>query len=150
MSQTQVSPDMITHLCQEIRNMKTSNQNAIVNNKVLPVIPNNIPDQSDNYGRDGHDDEGTSYSTRYPSPPSDNPGSLTRRDSSPLPTRPVSPRTLPGPSRSHVPVDAAGRIYALGSAASDEDPSLAPSDPNSRMGTSSPCANDPRPSSAPR
>ena len=64
MSRTQVSPDMITHLCKEIRNIKRESLKRN-NIKVLPVVPNNTPDQSDKYEGDALDDEGTASCGHY-------------------------------------------------------------------------------------
>ena len=76
-SRTQVTPDMITHLCYEIRNIKRGSSESN-NIEVLPVVLSNTPDQSDNYGGDGPDDEGTAYNKLHPSPPTDSPDNPTR------------------------------------------------------------------------
>ena len=60
MLQTQVSPDMIIHLCDEICDIKMIHQKSN-NIEVLPVVPNSIPDQLDKYGGDDHDDGEITY-----------------------------------------------------------------------------------------
>ena len=90
MSQTQVTPDMITHLCYEICNIKRglSKHNNI---EALPVVPNNTPDRSDNYGGDGPDDEETTYNKLHLSPPVDSPDNPARHAASPPHTDPTRP-----------------------------------------------------------
>ena len=88
-SRTQVTPDMITHLCYEIRDIKrrSSESNNI---EVLPVVLNNTPDQSDNYGGNDPDDD-------------DSPDNPARHAASPPHTDPTRPQTfaeLPG-DRAH-------------------------------------------------
>ena len=102
LSRTQVTPDMITHLCYEIRDIKRGSSESN-NIEVLPVVPNNTPDQLDNYGGGGPDDEGTDYNKLRPSPPTDSPDSPARHAASPPHTDPTHPQTfaeLPG-DRTH-------------------------------------------------
>ena len=102
LSRTQVTSDMITHLCYEIRDIKRGSSESN-NIEVLPVVPNNTPDQSDNYGEDGPNDEGTVYNKLHPSPPTDSPDNPARHVASPphtVPTRPRVSAELPG-DRTH-------------------------------------------------
>ena len=84
---------MITHLCYEIHDIKggSSESNNI---EVLPVVPSNTPDRSDNYGGDGPDDEGTVYNKLRPSPPTDSPDTPARHAPSPPHTAPTHPQTF--------------------------------------------------------
>ena len=102
MSQTQVTPDMITHLCYEIHNIKRESSESN-NIEVLPVVPSNTPDQLDNYGGGGPNDEGTAYNKLRPSPPTDSPDNPARHAAPPPHTSPIRPQTfaeLPG-DRTH-------------------------------------------------
>ena len=93
---------MITRLCYEIRDIKRGSSESN-NIEVLPVVPSNTPDQSDNYGEGGPDDEGTAYNKLRPSPPTDNSDNPARHVASPLHTNPTRPQTsteLPG-DRTH-------------------------------------------------
>ena len=92
LSRTQVTPDMITHLCYEIRDIKRGSSESN-NIEVLPVVPSNTLDQSDNYGGDGPDDEGTAYNKLRPSPPTDSPDTPARHAASPPHTAPAHPQT---------------------------------------------------------
>ena len=91
-SRTQVTPDMITHLCYEIRDIKRGSSESN-NIEVLPVVLNNTPDRSDNYGEDGPDDEGTAYNKLRSSPPTDSPDTPARHAASPPHTAPAHPQT---------------------------------------------------------
>jgi hypothetical protein len=145
LSRTQVDQSMITQLCQEIRDMKKAK--PMRNNiEVLPVVPNNTPDQSGSYGKGGRDDAATDDSTLRPVLPNDNPDSPARRDSSPPPFLPEPPQTLPEPRATRAHLDVGQRIYALACATSDEGPEDEPA--ASSMASSSPSGTGPEPSSS--
>ena len=98
MSQTQVTPDMITHLCYEICDIRKGSS-EFNNIKVLPAVPSNTPDQLGNYGEDAPDDEGTAYNKLHPSPPTDSPNNPARHVASPPRTNPTRPQTFTAPPK---------------------------------------------------
>ena len=83
MSRTQVTPSMITQICQEIHDIKTGAQDSITarteqanSTSELGTLPSNNPDQEHNDGRDDSYGTETSYSTPPVPPPMSNPDNL--------------------------------------------------------------------------
>ena len=64
---------------------------------MTPVVLNNTPDQLDNYGGDGLDDEGPTYNKLHPSPPTNNPDSPAHHAAFSPHTNPTRPQMSAAP-----------------------------------------------------
>jgi len=133
MSRTQVLPNDITHLCQEIRDIKrglTHDDNIGQINKLkrLSKHLSSTPDLD----RGRHDMDGpgyaeTEYNTLHSSPPIDSRGNPSRCGPPQIPGRPESsgtPSALPPP---HAPSATSARTSSLASSNAVEDPKELPS-----------------------
>ena len=110
LSRTQVTPSMITQICQEIRDIKTGAQDGITarakqtsSTSELGTLPSNNPDQERNDGKNDSCGTETSYNTSSVHPPTSNPDTLTRHDEDPLQVDQYIPGMLAAPRSSHDP-----------------------------------------------
>jgi len=121
LSQIQVLPDDITHLCQEIHNIKrgSKHNNSIGQiNKLKKLFQhlNNTPDLDwGKHGRDGLGCAKTNYNKLPSSPPINSPNnqSPSHPESSETPSAPLPPHTPSGPT---------ARTSSLASSNTVEDP----------------------------
>ena len=110
MSRTQVTPSMITQICQEIRDIKTGAQDSITladpqasSTSELGTLPSNNPDQERNDERGDSYGIGTSCNTLPVHPPKYNPDTPARHDEGPPQADQCNPGMLVAPRLSHDP-----------------------------------------------
>ena len=134
MSRTQVTPSMITQICQEIRDIRQEARDSItVKNKQtsstsrLETLSSNNPDQGRNDGKDGSYETETSYSTVPVHPPKCNSDIPTRRDGGPPQADQCNPGMLAAPRSSHDPLASSERSDVSAFADAGRDPSAWPS-----------------------
>ena len=133
LSQTQVTPSMITQICQEICDIKTGAQDSITtgisqanSTSKLGTLPSNNPDQECNDGKGDSCETETSYNTPPILPPKNNPDTLTRHDAGPPQVDQCIPGMLAEPRLSHDPLASSERNNASASVDVDKDSSAWP------------------------
>ena len=133
MSRTQVTPSMITQICQEIRDIKTGAQDSITvsdqqtsSTSSLGILPSNSPDQGHNDGRGDSYGTETSYSTVPVHPPKYNPDTPTRHGEGPPQADQCNPGMLVAPRSSHDPPASSERSDASAFADAGKGPSAWP------------------------
>jgi len=132
MSRTQVLPNDITHLCQEIRDIKrgsTHNDNIgqINKPKRLSKHLKNTPDlDRGKYDKDGLDYVETKYNTPPHDPPIDSRDSPSRCEPPQTPDHPASSEMPSAPPPPHVPSVTSARTSSLASSNTVEDPKESP------------------------
>jgi len=132
-SRTQVLPNDITHLCQEIRDIKRGsthddNIGRINKLKKLSKHLSSTPDLD----RGRHDKDGlgyveTEYNTLHSSPPIDSHDSPSRCEPPQIPGRPESSGTPSAPPPPRAPSATSARTSSLASSNAVEDPEELPS-----------------------
>jgi len=133
LSRTQVLPNDITHLCQEIRDIKRGSTHddkigQINNLKRLSKHLSNTPDLAQGrHDKDGPGYAETEYNKLRSSPPNDSPDSPLRCEPLQNPDRPVSPETPSAPPPLHAPSATSARTSSLASSNAVEDPEESPS-----------------------
>jgi len=143
-SRTQVLPNNITHLCQEIRDIKrgsTQDGNIDQINKLrrLSKHLSNTPDlDRGKHDRDGPGYAETEYNILHSAPPSDNPDNPSHCGPPQTPSRPESSGTPSVPPPPHVPSATSARTSSLASSNAVEDPEESPSGSTASRSPNSP------------
>jgi len=133
LSRTQVLPNDITHLCQEIRDIKRgSTQDDSIDQinrlKKLSKHLSNTPDlDRGKRDKDGPGYAETEYNKLRSSPPTDNHGNPSRCGPPQTPGRPESSGTPSAPLPLHAPSATSARTSSLASSNTVEDPEESPS-----------------------
>jgi len=128
LSRTQVLPNDITHLCQEIRHIKrgsTHNDNIGQINKLkrLSKHLSNTPDLDwGKHDKDGLDYVETEYNTPHLFPPINNPDNPSHYGPPRTPGRPESSGTPSAPLPPHASSETSARTSSLASSNTVEDP----------------------------
>jgi len=131
-SQTQVLPNNITHLCQEIQDIKRgsthdNNIGQINKLKKLSKHLSNTPDlDQGKHDKDGLDYVETEYNTPPHDPPIDSPDSPSRYEPPQTPDRPASSGTPSAPPPPRAPSATSARTSSLASSNAVEDPEESP------------------------
>ena len=133
LSRTQVLPNDITHLCQEIRDIKRGsiredNIGQINKIKKLSKHLSNTPDlDRGKRDKDGLGYAETEYSKPHSSPPTDNHDSPSRYEPPQTPGRPESSGTPSAPPPPRAPSATSAKTSSLASSNVVEDPEESPS-----------------------
>jgi len=133
LSRTQVLPNDITHLCQEIRDIKrgSTQEDSISQINKLKRLSKHLSNTPDlDPGRHGMDGLGyaeTEYNKLHFFPPTDNHDNPSHCGPPQIPDRPESSGTPSAPPPPHAPSATSARTSSLASSNAVEDPKESPS-----------------------